>query len=88
MSISLSPTAEQLIPLCLVGLVILLLLGKPVATLLKLLARSALGAGVLAVLSTAAPFLGLGVNGWNACVLGLLGAPGLGLLLMMKVLVS
>jgi inhibitor of the pro-sigma K processing machinery len=71
----------------LAGVVILLLFWKPVAAVLKLLARSVFGAGVLAVLSVAAPFLGLGVNGWNALVLGALGMPGLGLLLMMKVLV-
>jgi hypothetical protein len=85
MSLTLSPTT--ILPLCLAGIVILLLFWKPVAAVLKLLARSVFGAGVLAVLSVAAPFLGLGVNGWNALVLGALGMPGLGLLMMMKVLV-
>lgn len=49
---------------------------------LRLAGRTALGGGVLAVLSLCSGFTGLhlGVNLVNALVLGVLGLPGLGLL--------
>lgn len=69
------------------GVVIALcLLRRPLGTLMRLTARA--GAG-LAFLSLFAPLgnflgLGLGVNLFNALVLGLLGAPGFGLLMLLK----
>lgn len=52
------------------------------AALLRFLLRTALGGGVLAVLSLCSGVTGLtlGVNLFNALVLGALGAPGLALL--------
>ena len=74
---------------CLAGLLLcaaLLLLRRPVARLLQLALRSSVGLAVLALLSQASQFTGinLGVNLINALVLGLLGAPGFGLLLMLQ----
>ena len=74
---------------CLAGLVLcaaLLLLRRPVALLLRLLLRSGVGLAVLALLSQVGHLMSisLGVNLVNALVLGLLGAPGLGLLMMMQ----
>ncbi|MCD8085626.1 MAG: pro-sigmaK processing inhibitor BofA family protein [Clostridiales bacterium] len=62
------------------------LLRRPLGWLLKLAGRSALGAAALAVLNQVGGGLGLGlgVNWFNALVLGVLGAPGLGLLLLAK----
>ena len=53
------------------------------------LLRTAAGAGVLALLAQTSGALGiqLGVNLYNALVLGVLGAPGFGLLLMLNWLV-
>ena len=64
----------------------LLLLRRPAARLLWLALRSSVGLAVLALLSQASQFTGinLGVNLINALVLGLLGAPGFGLLLMLQ----
>ena len=58
------------------------------AALLKLLLRTLLGAGALAVLSLCSGITGLtlGVNPLNALVLGILGAPGLALLCALNVL--
>ncbi|MCI8304569.1 MAG: transcriptional regulator [Lawsonibacter sp.] len=74
---------------CLAGLLLcaaLLLLRRPAARLLWLALRSSVGLAVLALLSQASQFTGinLGVNLINALVLGLLGAPGFGLLLMLQ----
>ena len=52
----------------------LVIFRRPLGWLLKLLARSALGLG----------FLALGVNAFNALTLGLLGLPGLGLLFLFR----
>ncbi len=73
----------------LVGLMVcalLLVLRRPLARLLRLLLRSSVGLGVLALFSQFSPLLGisLGVNCFNALVLGLLGVPGFGLLLMLR----
>ncbi len=74
---------------CLAGLLLcaaLLLLRRPVAYLLRLLLRSGAGLAVLALFSQVGHLFGvtLGVNLVNALVLGLLGVPGFGLLLMMQ----
>ena len=55
----------------------LTLLRRPLGRLLRLAARSSVGLAVLALFS-------LGVNPVNALVLGVLGAPGFGLLLMLQ----
>ena len=62
------------------------LLHRPLGRLFRLLARSCVGLGVLALLGQVGQFAGLslGVNMINALVLGVLGAPGLGLLLMLQ----
>lgn len=74
---------------CLAGLVLcaaLLLLRRPVARLLRLALRSSVGLAVLALFSQVSQLIGvsLGVNLVNALVLGALGAPGFGLLLMLQ----
>ena len=74
---------------CLAGLVLcaaLLLLRRPVARLLRLALRSSLGLAALALFSQVGQLFGvrLGINLINALVLGLLGAPGFGLLLMLQ----
>ena len=64
----------------------LLLLRRPLAWLIRLALRSSVGLAVLALLAPlggAADF-SLGVNLVNALVLGLLGVPGFGLLLMLQ----
>ena len=64
----------------------LLVLLRPLLALLRLALRSSLGLALLALLAPVGPLLGirLGVNLVNALVLGLLGAPGFGLLLMLQ----
>lgn len=74
---------------CLAGLVLcaaLLLLRRPVARLLRLALRSSVGLAALALFSQVSQLIGvsLGVNLVNALVLGVLGAPGFGLLLMLQ----
>ena len=76
---------------CLAGLLLcaaLLLLRRPAARLLGLLLRSGAALALLALFSQAGRLIGvsLGVNPLNALVLGALGAPGLGLLLMVQYL--
>lgn len=69
-----------------VGCVFLLLLfWKPLTALVKLLARTGLGLAFLALLSPMGQVFGfqLGVNLMNALILGLLGVPGFGLLLLL-----
>lgn len=70
----------------LVALFALLVLHRPLAWLIRLVMRSVVGLGVLALFSQVGQFIGitLGVNWVNALVLGLLGAPGFGLLLMVQ----
>ena len=60
----------------------LVIFRRPLGWLLKLLARSALGLGFLALWSQSG--LALGVNAFNALTLGLLGLPGLGLLFLFR----
>ncbi len=74
---------------CLAGLLLcaaLLLLLRPAARLLRLLLRSSVGLAALALFSQVSGFLGvsLGVNLVNAFVLGVLGVPGFGLLLLLQ----
>lgn len=75
----------QALPWTVGGLLLVLLaalLRRPLGWLLRLAARTGVGLGVLYVLSFVGGPVGLrlGVNLANALVLGLLGAPGLGLL--------
>ena len=74
---------------CLAGLVLcaaLLLLRRPAARLLRLALRSSIGLAALALFAQVSHLIGvsLGVNLVNALVLGLLGLPGFGLLLMLQ----
>ena len=71
------------------SLLFLIMLRKVLVKAVKLLLRTAAGAGVLALLAQTGGALGvqLGVNLCNALVLGVLGAPGFGLLLMLNWLV-
>ena len=70
----------------LLALSILALLHRPLGRLLRLAARSAVGLAVLALFSQVGQFIGvsLGVNLVNALILGVLGVPGFGLLLMLQ----
>ena len=70
----------------LLALSILALLHRPLGRLLRLAARSAVGLAVLAQFSQVGQFIGvsLGVNLVNALILGVLGVPGFGLLLMLQ----
>lgn len=74
---------------CLAGLMLcaaLLVLRRPAARLLRLALRSSAGLAALALFSRVGGLIGvsLGVNLVNALVLGLLGAPGFGLLLLLQ----
>lgn len=70
------------------GLVLaaLVMLRHPLRRLGRLALRSAAGLAVLALFSQVGQYIGvtLGVNLVNALVLGVLGAPGFGLLLMVQ----
>jgi len=70
----------------LVVLVTLVILRRPLWRVCTLLARTAVGLGALFALSHVGALIGvtLGVNLVNALVLGLLGVPGFGLLLMLN----
>lgn len=74
------------ITLGLIVLIALLALRWPVEWLLRVGARTGVGLFVLMVLGNVGEFVGihLGVNLFNALVMGLLGAPGFGLLLMLN----
>ncbi|MCI8539225.1 MAG: transcriptional regulator [Oscillospiraceae bacterium] len=69
-------------------LLALLLFHRSLQALCRLLVRTVVGILVLAVFSPVGRLLGisLGVNLWNGLVLGLLGGPGFGLLLMLHLL--
>ena len=64
----------------------LLLLHRPLAQLIRLILRSSVGLAALALFAQIGSFTGvtLGVNLVNALVLGVLGIPGFGLLLMVQ----
>lgn len=71
------------------GLILALALAalrRPLNALLRLALRTGAGLGVLYLLSLVGGSIGLrlGVNLANALVLGILGAPGFGLLVMMN----
>ncbi len=68
------------------AVLILVIFRRPLLWLGKLLVRSLLGLGFLALWSQSglAAGLALGVNTFNAVTLGLLGLPGLGLLLLFR----
>ena len=69
----------------LILVVLLALLRRPLGSLLRLLGRSVAWLAVLFGVSQVGPILGigLGVNLVNGLVLGVLGAPGFGLLLLL-----
>lgn len=74
---------------CVAGLLLcaaLFLLRRPAVQLIRLALRSSVGLAVLALFARVGGLIGvtLGVNLANALVLGLLGAPGFGLLLMLQ----
>ena len=64
----------------------LCLLRRPLGTLMRLSARTGVGLAFLSLFAPLGNFLGLGlgVNLFNALVLGVLGAPGFGLLMLLK----
>lgn len=68
------------------GLLLLVLLRRPLGWLGRFAARSGVGLAFLWLLRGVSPLLGisLGVNLFNAAVLGALGVPGLALLLMVR----
>lgn len=68
------------------GLAVLVLLRRPIRLLLRLLARSSAWLAALVLLEPVSSLAGvtLGVNPLNALLLGALGVPGLGLLLMVQ----
>ena len=69
------------------GLVLALaMLRRPLSGIVHLVGRTGLGLCFLTVFAPIGQFLGagLGVNLFNALILGILGAPGFGLLLMMN----
>ena len=83
----------SLVEKCALGLVLLFLLvaclrllRQPLKLALRVVLNSALGLGVLWLLNSTAPVTGLtlGVNWFNALTVGVLGLPGLGLLLLVK----
>lgn len=80
--LSAAPWLAALLPI-LTGLI---LLRRPVGRLLRFAWRSLGGLAALALLNPVGQLLGvtLGVNWLNALVLGLLGVPGFGLLLMLQ----
>ena len=65
---------------------IILIFFKPLLSLLRLAVRSSIALLLLTWLQNTGTFLGitLGINLWNALILGLLGIPGLGLLLLIQ----
>ena len=72
--------------LALLLLAALALFHRPLGRLLRLAVRSSVGLAVLALFSQVGHLIGvdLGVNLVNALVLGVLGAPGFGLLRMLQ----
>ena len=59
----------------------------PAKILLKLIINSALGAGVLFLINLAGPFINvyIGINPISALVVGVLGIPGLCLLMLLQI---
>lgn len=84
-------TSVSIYILGLVGVLILArLLAKPFRILLKLFLNTILGGLLLIVLNTFSHVWGLqiGVNPFTAAVIGVLGLPGLLLLILLKLLVG
>lgn len=71
------------------ALMLAVLLRGPLSRLLAVAFRTVLGGGLLALLTPFHALLGLhlGVNLYNALVIGVLGMPGFGLLLLLNWLV-
>lgn len=69
----------------LAAVVALALLWRPLVALVRLLGRTGVGLAFLALFAPVGEFLGvsLGVNLLNALVLGVLGVPGFGLLMLL-----
>lgn len=80
----------EITALALVGLFLLVavvrLFRRPLKLALRVVVNGALGLGALWLLNSAAPITGLtlGLNWFNALTVGILGLPGLGLLLLVK----
>ena len=80
----------EIVSLALVGLFLLVavvrLFRKPLKLALRVVLNSALGFGALWLLNATAAVTGisLGLNLFNALTIGVLGVPGLGLLLLVK----
>ena len=80
----------EITALALVGLFLLVavvrLFHRPLRLALRVVVNGALGLGALWLLNSAAPITGLtlGLNWFNALTVGVLGLPGLGLLLLVK----
>lgn len=72
------------------ALILLILLRRPLGRLLRLGGRSAVALAVLAALGQIAPLAAIlpGANLTNALVMGILGLPGFGLLLMVQWLLA
>jgi inhibitor of the pro-sigma K processing machinery len=64
----------------------LAMLRRPLGSLVRLAGRTGLGLCFLTIFAPAGQFLGagLGVNLFNALILGILGIPGFGLLMMLN----
>lgn len=71
---------------CLGVVMALALLRRPLGGLLRLVGRTGVGLAFLALFAPVGEFLGagLGVNLFNALILGVLGVPGFGLLMMLR----
>ena len=70
----------------LILVIALCLLRRPLGTLMRLTARTGVGLAFLSLFAPLGNFLGLGlgVNLFNALILGVLGTPGFGLLMLLK----
>lgn len=70
----------------LAAVVALALLWRPLTALVRLLARTGVGLAFLALFAPLGELLGmgLGVNLFNALVLGIFGVPGFGLLMLLR----
>lgn len=68
------------------AVVCLRLFATPLKLAVKVLANSALGFGALWLLNLTTPVTGLalGLNVFNAVIIGILGVPGLGMLLLVQ----
>lgn len=80
----------EITALALVGLFLLVavarLFRRPLKLALRVVVNGALGLGAMWLLNSAAPVTGLtlGLNWFNALTVGILGLPGLGLLVLVR----